>query len=93
MRKRKLRAISLLLAGIMSVGLFAGCSSDGGEKKSDNGGGAKDSIVIATMGETPSLSPTEHNAVAGSYMNLLTYNTLFRSGMDLEPEPDLVRHI
>ena len=90
MRKRKLRAISLLLAGIMSVGLFAGCSSDGGEKKSDNGGGAKDSIVIATMGETPSLSPTEHNAVAGSYMNLLTYNTLFRSGMDLEPEPDLV---
>ncbi len=28
--------------------------------------------------------------MAGSYMNLLTYNTLFRGGMDLEPEPDLV---
>ena len=92
MRKRKLRAISLLLAGIMSVGLFAGCSSDSGDNSSDNtdSGGTKDSIVIATSGETPSLSPTEHNAVAGSYMNLLTYNTLFRSGMDLEPEPDLV---
>ena len=92
MRKRKLRAISLLLAGVMSVGLFAGCSSDSGDNSSDNtdSGGTKDSIVIATSGETPSLSPTEHNAVAGSYMNLLTYNTLFRSGMDLEPEPDLV---
>ena len=60
MRKRNLRAVSLLLAGVMSLGLFAGCSKDSGDKKdkkSDNGGGAKDSIVIATMGETPSLSP------------------------------------
>ena len=31
----------------------------------------------------PSLSPTEHNAVAGSYMNLLTYNTLFKSDMEM----------
>ena len=92
MRKRKLRAISLLLAGIMSVGLFAGCSSDSSNNSNNDtdSGEPKDTIVIATMGETPSLSPTEHNAVAGSYMNLLTYNTLFRSGMDLEPEPDLV---
>ena len=49
------------------------------DKKGDDqpsepsGNSGKDSIVIATMGETPSLSPTEHNAVAGSYMNLLTY--------------------
>ena len=50
----------------MSVGLFAGCSSDSGDNSSDNtdSGGTKDSIVIATSGETPSLSPTEHNAVA-----------------------------
>ena len=90
MRKRNLRAISLLLAGVMSLGLFAGCSKDGGDKKDPGkGGGAKDSIVIATMGETPSLSSTEHNAVAGSYMNLLTYNTLFSSDMDMQPQPDL----
>ena len=90
MRKRNLRAISLLLAGVMSLGLFAGCSKDGGDKKDPGkGGGAKDSIVIATMGETPSLSPTEHNAVAGSYMNMLTYNTLFSSDMDMQPQPDL----
>ena len=92
MRKRNLRAISLLLAGVMSLGLFAGCSSDGGgEKDPGKGGGDKDSIVIATMGETPSLSPTEHNAVAGDYMNSLNYATLFRSGVDnLDPEPYLV---
>ena len=90
MRKRNLRAVSLLLAGVMSLGLFAGCSKDSGDKKDPGkGGGAKDSIVIATMGETPSLSPTEHNAVAGSYMNMLTYNTLFSSDMDMQPQPDL----
>ena len=63
-----------------------------GDKPSEpSSNGGKDSIIIATMGETPSLSPTEHNAVAGSYMNGLTYNMLFRSNTDtLEPEPDLV---
>ena len=92
MRKRNLRAISLLLAGVMSLGLFAGCSKDSGKKDPGKGdGGKKDSIVIATMGETPSLSPTEHNAVAGSYMNLLTYNTLFSSDMDMRPSPIWLR--
>ncbi len=102
MRNRKLRILSLLLVLVFAVGLLAGCNSGtgGNDEPKSNGddnpssGGdktpAKDSIVIATMGETPSLSPTEHNAVAGSYMNVLTYNTLFRTGMDLNPEPSLV---
>ena len=68
------------------------CGKDSGDKKDPGkGGGDKDSIVIATMGETPSLSPTEHNAVAGDYMNALNYATLFRSGVEnLDPEPYLV---
>ena len=100
MKNRKLRVLSLLLVLVMAAGLLAGCggndSNNGGgtsEPNKDNGGDkgvAKDSIVIATANETPSLSPTEHNAVAGSYMNLLTYNGLFKTGMDLNPEPDLV---
>lgn len=49
----------------------------------------KDSIVIATMSETPSLSPTGHNSVAGNYMNLLTYSTLFRIDMQMTPQPHL----
>ena len=90
MRNRKVRLLSLLLATVMLLGLLAGCSSNGGDKKSATKGGDKDSIVIATSGETPSLSPTEHNATAGDYMNLLTYSTLFRSDMDLKPAPHLV---
>ncbi len=90
MRNRKVRLLSLLLATVMLLGLLAGCSSDGGEKKSVTKGGDKDSIVIATSGETPSLSPTEHNAVAGDYMNQLTYSMLFRTDMDLKPQPNLV---
>ena len=88
---KKKRILSFLLATVMASGLLAGCSSDEGKKGSGKEeGGKKDSIVIATMGETPSLSPTEHNAVAGSYMNILTYNTLFKTSMTLEPVPDLV---
>lgn len=88
MKSRKIRIASLMLAGVMTLGLFAGCSKDASQ--SSTSGGNKDSIVIATMSETPSLSPTDHNAVAGSYMNILTYNTLFRGDMDLKPVPELV---
>ncbi|HJA36479.1 MAG TPA: ABC transporter substrate-binding protein, partial [Firmicutes bacterium] len=92
MRNGKKRAASLLLVLAMSAGVLAGCSnsSSGGGGGNSDDGGAKDSIVIATANETPSLSPTEHNAVAGSYMNLLTYNTLFKSDMEMNPVPDLV---
>ena len=92
MSNRKSRIASLALLMAMSLGLFAGCSQNGGSDGSDgsNDGGTKDSIIIATANETPSLSPTEHNAVAGSYMNLLTYNTLFKSDMEMNPVPDLV---
>ena len=47
---------SLMLAGVITLGLFAGCSKDASQ--SSTSGGNKDSIVIATMSETPSLSPT-----------------------------------
>ena len=88
---KKKRILSFLLATVMASGLLAGCSSDEGKKGSGKEeGGKKDSIVIATMGETPSLSPTEHNAVAGDYMNQLTYSMLFRTDMDLKPQPNLV---
>ena len=90
MRNRKVRLLSLLLATVMLLGLLAGCNSSGGGDKKGSDGGKKDSIVIATSGETPSLSPTEHNAVAGDYMNQLTYSMLFRTDMDLKPQPHLV---
>lgn len=51
----------------------------------------KDTIVIATADETPSLSSSGHNAVAGDYVNQLTYNGLFRLNRELNPVPDLVK--
>ena len=35
---------------------------------------SKDTIIIATANETPSLTSVDHNAVAGSYMNKLTFS-------------------
>lgn len=54
MKSRKIRMASLMLAGVITLGLFAGCSKDASQ--SSTSGGNKDSIVIATMSETPSLS-------------------------------------
>ena len=51
------------------------------EAESTEGGSeaaAKDSLIIATANETPSVTTNEHNAVAGNYMNQLTYNGLFK---------------
>lgn len=104
MRNRKWRVLSLLLVVVMLFGMMAGCKKDEqkpandpnankpaeGDKPATGGTPVKDSIIIATMGETPSLTPNGHNAVAGDYMNGLTYSTLFRTNMDLEPEPYLV---
>mgnify|MGYP001082011717 CR=1 FL=1 len=85
------KAFSLILTLSLSAGLLAGCSSDKGSGTgTGTKGGDKDSIVIATANETPSLSPTEHNAVAGDYMNQLTYSMLFRTDVDLKPQPHLV---
>ena len=63
------------------------------EAESTEGGSeaaAKDSLIIATANETPSVTTNEHNAVAGNYMNQLTYNGLFKMDDTLTPVPDLV---
>ncbi|GAB6110018.1 ABC transporter substrate-binding protein [Fusibacter bizertensis] len=70
-------------------------SNNNGTTPSDNvkAGPAidKDTVVIATADETPSLSATGHNAVAGDYVNQLIYNGLFRLDDELNPIPDLVK--
>lgn len=50
----------------------------------------KDTVVVATANETPSLTVAGHNAVAGTYMNRLTHNGLFRLDEDLLPVPELL---
>lgn len=82
-------------SGHFAYAHFAGrpvCRLLPGDTPSNSGTSAndRDSIVIATLGETPSVHPYDHNATAGSYMNLLTYDTLFRNDVNQNPQPHLV---
>lgn len=95
MNNKKTRLMALLLSTLVVAGCFAGC----GEQKTAEDPAAglqptqtekKDSIIIATLAETPSMSPYTHNAVAGSYMNMLVFSTLFITDENLDPVPSLV---
>lgn len=101
MTKRNFIIMLLIVALAVSV---VGCSKpdkdkpSGGEKvdgpvDSPKAGPAidKDTVVIATADETPSLTTAGHNAVAGDYVNKLTHNGLFRLDNDLNPVKDLVK--
>lgn len=50
----------------------------------------KDTLIIATANETPSVTTNLHNAVAGDYINRMTHNGLFYMDETLTPQPDLV---
>lgn len=98
---KKTRLLSLALVLLLCLSIFSGCGGDGGgggETGGDSGGTSKktgpavdkDTVVICTADETPSLTTAGHNAVAGDYVNKLTHNGLFRLDRDLNPIPDLV---
>ena len=50
---------------------------------------AKDSLIIATANETPSLTTNLHNAVAGDYMNEMTHSNLYKQIEDMSIVPDV----
>ena len=83
MRKHA-KLLALILGVAMIVGVFAGCQGNSGNYAVD-----KDTVVIATADETPSVSPTAHNAVAGDYINKLTFNGLTVLDKDLNTQPCL----
>ena len=51
---------------------------------------ARDTLILATANETPSVTTNLHNAVAGDYLNRMTHNCLFKTDADLNAVPDLV---
>ncbi len=94
MRNSTKRILAMMLMAATMVSTFAACGSDtGSSTESSDGSSAavnKDSIVIATANETPSMNPFDHNAVAGDYMNQLTFDQLFKTDMELNTVPHLV---
>ncbi len=89
MKKRNKRMMSMVTLFAVAATLLAGVAGCSQEGSSGGKTSTKDSIVIATMSETPSLTPNEHNAVAGGYMNLLTYEGLLYRDMDMKSQPCL----
>lgn len=69
----------------------SGNGTEGGEdvEQPPAATGGKDTVVIATADETPSINPADHNAVAGDYVNKLMYNGLYVLDKDLNPQPCL----
>ena len=103
--KKLAKLFSLLLVFAMAFSLFAACGNseeatteenkteteEKTENKAEEKTEAKDSIIIATANETPTLHPYEHSAVAATYMNYLTYDYFLTSNVDtLEPEVGMI---
>lgn len=65
----------------------AGGSGDASTSKPTSG---KDTLVIVTANETPSVTTNLHNAVAGDYLNKMTHNCLFYVDENMAVQPDLV---
>ena len=98
--KKLAKLFSLLLVFAMAFSLFAACGNseeatteenktetENTENKAEEKTEAKDSIIIATANEPPTLHPFLHSAVAASYMNYLTYDNFLRSNVEtMEPE-------
>jgi len=59
------------------------------DEKVDSVTAGKDSLIIATANETPSVTTNMHNAVAGDYLNCMTHNGLFYISEDLSVKPAL----
>ncbi|MCD8221611.1 MAG: ABC transporter substrate-binding protein [Clostridiales bacterium] len=55
----------------------------------EGGSSGKDTLIIATANETPSVTSNLHNAVAGDYINKMTYNCLFYMDENQEVKEDL----
>ena len=94
--KKRTRLGAFFCALSLSLAMLAGCGNQTEPSLPAQAGepeepaSPEDSIVIAAMSEPPSLSPTGHSSVAGDYMNLLTYSTLFRLDMEMNPQLHLV---
>ena len=54
-----------------------------GEGSGTDSSPAKDTLIIATANETPSVTTNEHSAVAGTYLNQMTHNGLFKMDENL----------
>lgn len=100
--KKLVRKASALLALLMLVSALSACGSkptetttaqttgSTGETPTEGTGQKKDSLTIALHVEPATLGTVDNDSLASIYMNLLTYNLLFKADPEtLEVVPDL----
>lgn len=93
MKNKPFRMICLGLAAAFILGI-SGCSPAGSNPGGSSGPGAadgdkKDTVIIATGREAPTLDTMNQNWMMTCVSTLLTHNCLVRVGENLQPEPDL----
>ncbi len=86
MKRRTMRVFATAMVFSLAASLFTVCS---GNKQSDPAS-AKDTLIIVTANETPSVTTNLHNAVTGDYLNKMTHNCLFYTDENMAAQPDLV---
>ena len=64
-------------------------TAEAGKDSGSKGTSSKDTLIIATANETPSVTTNLHNATAGDYINQMTHEGLFYASADLTPQPAL----
>ncbi|MBQ6013354.1 MAG: ABC transporter substrate-binding protein [Firmicutes bacterium] len=89
--------IAALLIAIAMIASLAACGSTNGGGGGGNAPAAdnadrhyavdKDTVVVCTADETPAISARGHSAVAGNYINQLTYEQLIQIDKNLAPQP------
>lgn len=94
MKKASKRRVSIVIAVIMVIGLFAACGKQNPPSPvvpNPEPVQQRDDIIIAMEAEAPTLHPFDHKAVTSGFMNNLTYNAFFKlETKTLNPVPDLV---
>lgn len=101
MKKNMMRGIAPILAFSLALGM-TGCGAKTEETtagttvtaeatKGENSEetAVKDTLIIATANETPSVTTNLHSTVAGLYLNTMTHNGLFKTDENMEIVPDL----
>lgn len=98
-----IRKSSMFLAVILILSSVVGCSGkDPGDTTNGNtsstdgnvGTSGRNDLIVGTENEPPSLSTTDHDSLAGVFMNLLVFNGLTKiNSSDLTVVPDLAESI
>jgi len=88
--KKSIKALCLSLVLVFIFSIFAGCATGSSGSPDSTNKTKKDTLTVAVNAEPPSLGTCDHDSLSAIYINLLTYNFLYKiDHKTLKPVPDL----